>query len=596
MMVTSIHSVYAGTVAGTGGSTEITQLLNNVQLNGDVAANMGTFGNSVAEKIKSYGLDPTASQIANNLINRAVNDTYNWMKSGFPGDGPAFIVNPDAYYKNVANEQIRIQLASINKSNNPNKNAIATALIKNIRSDRADLGTKLNSTLFDTLQKETCTGSNLEKIARDQLANGLSVGTASNLSEKDQLAQLKSKLNSEFCTSSTKNNPEAQAKLQSCMQAGGCGSWGTLFAMFDPQNTLSGQVATAKSEITTKSDAAIATQKAKTTNGLLPNETCKQRLQNDDEGNAYADGEGPCVEWNTTTPVQYTLDKFTQAVTQQYGKLSNVHSFGDLLGDVASNFLQNQVEKALYSGLSQALTSSSKKSNTLNVSYDNLITLDSKALPSELLPKTTDTSSPSATVAVLLPKAEGYCLNLGDKKTILTQVCNHLTSNKKTKEIDTLFDQTMREYTSALDDLKICSQEPGADRKFTTLYSDRKVQYDQSGYEDILANINLYPSSVLKLATTIISVYEKPLSETTDIMLDFATYSTDSSVTIPLSQEKIDSVKYTTMKRTVSDDISKLRSDTQECQNSLCTNRFRGGCPIDTNNGSNGSTDLSPGL
>lgn len=587
-----MRTAFAGGVIG---ATEPTQWLNNFELIGDVAANTGTFANSVADNIKSYSLDPVASQIANNLINRAVNDTYNWMKSGFPGEGPAFIVNPDAYFKNVANQQIRIQLDSINKSNNPNKNAIAVALIKNIRADRSTVGSKLDSNLFDVLQKETCTSDNLEKIARDQLSSGLSAGVNSSLSQKDQVTQLKSKLNSEFCTSSTKNNPAAQAKLESCMQAGGCGSWGTLFAMFQPQNTQTGALALAQKEITDTSNRAVETQKSKVTNGLIPNEKCVARLQVDDEGNQYPDGEGPCTEWNVTTPVQYTMDKFTQAVTQQYGKLSNVHSFGDLLGDVASNFLQKQVEQALYSGLSKTLTSSNKNSNSLNVTYDNLLASNAKALPESLLPKTAGTTS-SGNLTVALSKAESYCSNPGDKKALLSQPCNHLSSNKKTKEVDTLFEQVIKGYGALLTDLKTCSVEPGVNQKFSTSYADRKIYFDQSGYDEIQANIALYPSSALKLSNTIIAAYEKSSTEATDIILDFATYSTDSSTVIPLGQEKIDANKYTLVKRKVDSDIGSLRSDVNECQNSLCTARFRGGCPAyDTNNG-NSNNDQSPGL
>lgn len=568
-----------------------TQLLGNGSQAGTFAQSSVTSANSIATKIKDYSLNPIATKIANNLINRALNDTYSWMKSGFQGGGPGFIVNPDAYFKNVANQEIRIQLDSINKSNSPYKNAISVALIKNIRSGRTTIGAQLNTTLFNTIQQETCAPQNLDKIATQQVDSGLGTNLAdSSLTRAEKIQKAKATLSNTFCTGTTNSDPQAQAKLQACFNNGACGGMASTLAAYNPANTQYGQSLLAIGTVKEKEKEKVETQKGKTVGGLIPKEICTVRLQVDDTDNPYPPGEGPCVEWNTQTPVELVAEKFKQTVSQNFGKINNVQGFADLLGGLAENFLSNQVEKALYSGLSSSLSSGNSKGN-LNLTYDNLLSNSGKALPAELLPK-----SPAAIAKIPLTlqitKAVNYCANQkDDKKMSLSQICNHIDSIKKTNTIDKSYFNYASNYLALLNRLQTCS-ENGGGQSYATTVSERKSKLDSfSNLSLVQKRISLYDQSMTKLSIIVIQIAEGNDTITSNALIAYSSLASDEGTIIPYLQEKLASNDYDSLKRVVDFDIPTIQKDATACEATLCTGNFRGGCsdpsntpPSDQNN------------
>ncbi len=61
------------------------------------------FIDNLTKTIKEYGLDTAAWAIVNLIIERMSASTVNWINSGFKGS-PAFITNPEAYYKDMGDK------------------------------------------------------------------------------------------------------------------------------------------------------------------------------------------------------------------------------------------------------------------------------------------------------------------------------------------------------------------------------------------------------------------------------------------------------------------------------------------------------------
>jgi hypothetical protein len=124
-------------------------------------ATLKTFNDTILYRI----LLNAANIFIGNLVNRFTEDTIRWINSGFQGGGPAYIVNPQAYFKNVANREMELQLASIQGTNNIFGNAIIGTAIQSVRNGRLPTGKQLNYTLSNTVQNSLCTEANITQMA-----------------------------------------------------------------------------------------------------------------------------------------------------------------------------------------------------------------------------------------------------------------------------------------------------------------------------------------------------------------------------------------------------------------------------------------------
>jgi len=94
------HIERAEAIVSIGGATEVTQMLNNVELS--VATFAETTQLVIAENswFKEYILDGIAWTIAKNLVSMMVRSLINWINSGFKGS-PAFIQDLDGFLMEV---------------------------------------------------------------------------------------------------------------------------------------------------------------------------------------------------------------------------------------------------------------------------------------------------------------------------------------------------------------------------------------------------------------------------------------------------------------------------------------------------------------
>jgi hypothetical protein len=535
---------------------------------------------NLAIKTKDFSLDIVATKIAQDMINRAAGDTVTWINSGFQGEGPGFIVNPEAYLKNVANQEIRIQLDAVQKSTiDPFKNAVSVAIVKNVRDGRSSIAAQMQYTLTDTVRSETCNDSTLQRIAESQVNQGLSAGSAGNasLSKSEQVEKRKGELYQEFCTAGAKSNPQAQLKLQACYKSGACGGWGSLADSFNPKNTEYGRIAMARSNLEKKLALQVETAKNEVGDGIIPEKVCQVRLQVDEMDNPYPPGEGPCVEWNTKTPVSSIKNELYKSQTGEYSKLKSA----DELGEVIGNALLNQATKSLYTGLNTAI----KKAGigSLNVTFDNLLVNKSRGLPSDII-KTENPDDESLPIVnqADVARASAFCANIPSaKKAELVSLCQHLASNNKAQPIDTRFREAVRTFSTSLSALDSCIRDsktvnppPGKLSEWEENSDKRREAFANVDVDALNKRTDLYPRSISTLSTYITSIASGTDAGRASIILNgYGQNMADTDKFVPLAQEALSSVEASSFRNQVASDENRLSGELSSCTSYL--NRCR---------------------
>lgn len=551
----------------------IKQAASNVQ--GAITSSAVLQGN-----IKEYGLDSIATKIAQDMINRAAGDTVNWINSGFQGGGPGFIVNPEAYFKNIANQEVRVQLDALNKTVGPLKSSISVALIKNIRTGRQSAAAQIQFTLLDTVRSEVCNPLKLKEMAASQVDSPLSTTANDNtLSRTEKIAKRQGELNQEYCSSAAKNDPRANAKLQACFNSGACGGFRSTLDAFSDRNSLAAQQAQYISTVNAKAAQQQELAKAESSNGIIPEKVCQARLQVYDEDNPFPAGEGPCVDWDIKTPVASVQNELQKSQSGNYGKLTQADEIGEVIG----NALLNQATLALYKGLNNTL----KKTgiSTLNVTFDNLMVNNSKSLPTSVI-KTVPTPGRPTTPALdqaNIAKAKTYCANLPeDKRKNVSNLCKHLSSNLLAQKIDTDFQNYSRYYVSSVRELSSCIQSfengnyspapsgIGGDNGWKAHNETRNGALSSSNLDELDQRVAIYPRSILTLAqyiVTIIDGKDEGASETA--LTGYGQDMGDDTLFVQMSREKLSQSDYSSFKGQIDSQDKALPNEVGRCTSYL---------------------------
>ncbi len=534
----------------------------------------------LSDNIKEYALDPIATKIAQDMINRASGDTVNWINSGFQGGGPGFIVNPDAYLKNIANQEVRVQLDALNKTVGPLKSSISVALVKNIRTGRQSAAAQMQFTLLDTVRSETCTSANLQKIAENQVDSSLTTTASDNsLSRSEKIAKRKGELNQDLCSAAAKNDPQANAKLQACFNSGACGGFRSTLDAFSDRNSEAAVQAKFIADVNNRTTQQQEIAKAESSNGIIPEKVCQARLQVDDEDNPYPDGEGPCTDWDIKTPVASVQNELQKSQSGNYGKLTQADEIGELIG----NALLNQATLALYKGLNNTLKKTGV--STLNVTFDNLMVNNSKSLPTSVI-KTVPTPGTTTTPALdqaNVVKAKTYCANLPeDKRKDVSTICKHLTSNLAAQAIDTNFKNFSSGYVTSVRELSSCIQSfdsgdyspspsgIGGDNGWKAHNDKRNDALISAHLDDLAARLAIYPKSILTLSQYIVTIIDGKDEGASEIALTkYGQDMGDDSLFVLMSREKLSQADYSSFKSQVSTQDKNLPNEVSSCTSYL---------------------------
>ncbi len=544
------------------------------------AINAITSSASLSMNIKEYGLDSIATKIAQDMINRAAGDTVNWINSGFQGGGPGFIVNPDAYLKNIANQEVRLQLDALNKTVGTFKSSISVALVKNIRTGRQSAAAKLQFTLLDTVRSEVCNPTKLKEMATSQIDSALSTTVNDDtLSRGEKIAKRQGELNQEYCSAAARNDPQANARLQVCFNSGACGGFRSTLDAFSDRNSLAAKQAQFIADVNNKAEEQKQIAKSESSNGIIPEKVCQARLQVYDEDNPFPDGEGPCTDWDIKTPVAAVQNELQKSQSGNYGKLANADEIGEVIG----NALLNQATLALYKGLNTTLKKSGV--STLNVTFDNLMVNNSKSLPSSVIttPPTPGVKTTPALDQANIAKAKGYCANLPEEKQrFVGTICKHLISNLTSQAIDTNFKNFSGGYVGSVRQLAACIQSfddgefspapPGiaGDNGWKMHNEKRNDALSSANLDELDQRMAVYPKSIMTLAQIVVTIVDGKDEGASEVVL--TKYGQDmgnENMFVMMSREKLSQNDYSSFKKQVSTQDKELPNEVSSCTSYL---------------------------
>jgi hypothetical protein len=405
----------------------------------------------VAMQSKEFILDPLVSTLAGEMLQQFQQDTIRWIKSGFQGGGPAFIVNPNAYFKNLANKEIEFQLNSLKSNQNVFSNSVIGNVITSIRGARSVTGAQIQYTLGNTIQNSLCTEANLNKLATESVDGGLSVGTGSD-SRESQIANRKAQLRSQLCGTNATNNVATQKKLSTCFDNNFyCGGWSAwLDLTTNPSNSQYGQTIIASQNVAKTSQQKQTLASQELVNGLMPKKKCTKYGNGfDDEGNSTGFNQ-ICIEEEVEIPALTVASQLTSTIQGAVDKITNADEISELLSQLAINYLK----QTFYTSIKTAINGNGVNSSsvgTLSLSPNGNITTTRTG---------TDGGSATFNPSPFNPSS-GIPVDTGNpaidnlKKNMQTDL-QMLTDNKK---ITDDFDALINAHKNKLTSIEVCTNE-----------------------------------------------------------------------------------------------------------------------------------------
>lgn len=339
---TQVHAGAAG-----GGSTEVTQILNNVQLipinYSDAITAFATKGTFVKEVI----LNPIANALISSALEGVSNDILSWVSGGFGGSAPLVIGDPESYIRNAGLEAVRDSLSGI-PTDSVFGDSIFNSILnqyKNTDDVTATLKNLSKSDIPSILQNNLCTDEKLTSLSVDAIAdqNG-------NYNQADLTAK-KTELWNYACAGDPESNPQVAARLQDLNdQNPSIGGWDTYLATTGGDNAYT-KGALAKNIVTESEETkkSVATKELFDGAGPVSEKECLKFDGNVSQGQIQK-----CLQWLTTTPGDQVGGTLTEALTAGTKRLENIMGDGSL-----TNMLQGFAVSAITSGIKKALNSSS---------------------------------------------------------------------------------------------------------------------------------------------------------------------------------------------------------------------------------------------
>ena len=373
-IISSVSFSYAGSVAGTGGSTEITQIANNILLGAQQAIQQGTqastFVNTaanVSDMTKTVIADPIANYMKTLTVSSLAKSTLNWAKGGFQGN-PNFVVNPNVYFSNVMTSAIKSGLGQINNPINKNifTNSVIGSVVKNYRNTQSSPSAPY--TLGTAVQNDMCSDSNLSATALNDVANSLNIPQNSVFTSPTGLSQYNSRkvaLYNSYCVGNASKDAALQKQLADRYFSNGGFSWaGWEQQTQHPElNTEYGNVTKTSENILSNASnqQTIAQNEVTQSGGYVGVKNCAHYSSVIDTST----GDPICDEWETKTPAKLVADSVSKASFGSLDTLINSHGAGDALTAFVSLSLDDLINNGI-SSASQSISNSGLNSNTMD--------------------------------------------------------------------------------------------------------------------------------------------------------------------------------------------------------------------------------------
>lgn len=345
--------VYAGSVAGFGGYSEVTGLIELAESVPTTIASIGTSVSVTTDMVSNTILKPIATGLINVAQQQIANSIIDWVNGGFEGQ-PLIISNPEKFILDQGRAQVKGLLDGI-----PTDSIFGDSIFNNIVSQYKDgnniakqLKALSNSDIPGIIQQNLCNDQTLTSLATNDVTDeeGNYV--------QDEVAARKTELFNYACSGDANNDPETAAKiveLSTQVQAStgqSLGGWDEWLAVTGGQNAYT-QGAKAIPIIKQADAKKQEAKKNEIFQGAGPVSQTKCV-----EYGETPPGEDPiCLREETLTPGEAIASSLEKAATAGLDRLTN------LTGEGLMSLITNLALTKLTAGLNKAISGATSGSN-----------------------------------------------------------------------------------------------------------------------------------------------------------------------------------------------------------------------------------------
>jgi hypothetical protein len=349
------HKAYAGSVAGFGGYTEITGLIELAESVPTTIAAIGTSASVTTDMVSNTILKPIATGLINVAQQQIANSIIDWVNGGFEGQ-PLIISNPEKFIRDQGRVQVRLALDGI-----PTDSVFGDSIFNNIVSqykDSNDITKQLkalsSSDIPGIIQQNLCNDQTLTSLATNDVTDGEGNYV------QEEVAARKTELFNYACSGDANRDPETAAKiveLSTQVQAStgqSLGGWDQWLATTGGDNAYTKGV----QAVPIIKQADVSKQEEKK-NEIFQGAGPVSQTKCVEYGEAQPGKDPKCLREEVLTPGEVIASSLEKAANAGLDRLTN------LTGEGLTSLITNLALTKLTSGLNKAISAS--PSNTSEV-------------------------------------------------------------------------------------------------------------------------------------------------------------------------------------------------------------------------------------
>jgi hypothetical protein len=489
----TLEFAFAG--AATGGATEPTQILNNLQL---IPTNISTSLDAANTTILST--KALLGPVINNMIALTQAQTakgiLNLINSGNQGDS-LVLSDPRDYIDKQGLNVVKIGLGALaGQSGGAYTDSLLKTLTVNFKTPNlSGLGDQLKSInqspVPSIIQEKACDDTMLTNLATEDITADGSPFDAAKFKERKQYFY------EQFCKNSA-SDPQTARALATLDQArpalGGWDKWlATTVEGKNPYNAAvqSGELI-AEQANTAKQDAA---SQVTSSGGVVSQTDCTLRAPTNTNGEAFTDPKlAPCIIKSVVNPSGLIKDSLSQASLAGFSRLSNIQGadtlFG-ILGDIGT-LVQG------VSGVRNAIGSITGGGSTGNVSNS---TQTSAAPQNDLVNKPAEKSQVTGSFSDLLNTNAKTLDTLESTDNQIIALMKNYSARVKFAKSCFSNDSVVRDREGKIDTInaKLTADQEGISQERSLITSTQSTISTSQSTNEILAAFNTYQDQIRNL-------------------------------------------------------------------------------------------------
>lgn len=331
-------TLHAGSVAGTGGATEVTAL---AQLGKQIPINVATAGTAASTAISAAKaiMDPIANALVTVQQLAAAKSMLTLITGGSQGSS-LIIGNPQAYIDKQGLAAVKIGLGAIaSQQNGPFTNSLLSSITNNFRSPSltVKLQTINQSRTPSIIQKNACADARLSELAREDVAQGSAVIDETQYQARKQYLYQQLCANNPNTDKATANNLQRLATARP--EVGGWDAWLNMTQGDNPYAKAVQANEVIAEAVREREEAAKADLDRG--RGTVSQTKCLLRAPTDENGDPYPNPDlAPCLSDVVTNPAGLVGDMLSRAQFAGFDRATNFSGdgFSSLLTDLTTIF------------------------------------------------------------------------------------------------------------------------------------------------------------------------------------------------------------------------------------------------------------------